>query len=129
LVALVSEAAQNAANLNGDLDIDDMVVHVHPVGPGDWTNVEQAADALDITGDLVAFTTPEAAQGSSDLNHDGDATDRVLQVYVASEPPRLTNIGQAAQEFVLGAERLVAFRTSEAHQGGQSLNGDGDAED
>ena len=137
VAALVSETAQNAANLNGDQDIDDAVVHVHPVPPCTpdptvqlgWTNVGVAADTLDIVNDVVAFTTPEAAQGSSDLNGDGDAVDRVLHVYDAAPPGTLVNIGQATEDFVLGSGGIVAFRTSEAKQGGRVLNDDGDAAD
>src|SRR5207249_1112057 len=88
-----------------------------------WTNVGQAADTVDVAGGTVAFLTPEAAQGNTDLNGDGDATDRVLQVYDA-DARRLLMGGpgalvraQAADDFVLGAQGLVAFRATEAATG------------
>ena len=125
IAALVSEAGQGNADLNGDGDTADTVVEVHPVSGGSWTNVGQAADTVQVCGPLVVFLTPEAAQGA-DLNGDGDQNDRVLQLF----DPRsgtTVNTGQAAEEFVCGA-RLLAFRTPEAAQG-QDLDGDGDLAD
>jgi Tol biopolymer transport system component len=131
LAALVSEAG-DGANYNsgaGDSDMSDTVVQVHPVGAGSWSNVGQAADTLAVSGNVVAFLTPEAAQAGQDLNGDHDATDRVVQFYDAAAPG-LTNIGQAAEEFVLGDRvttacgdvQLIAFRTREAAQGNKNLN-------
>jgi len=126
LAALVSEHDQGNVSLNGDSDTNDTVVEVYHVsGAPGWTNVGQAADTLDVVGSTVVFITSEAAQGA-DLNGDGDLTDRVLQIYDAATAT-LTNVGQAAEEFVAHGH-LVAFRTSEAHQG-QDLNGDGDMKD
>lgn len=136
VAALVSEAGQNDAQLNGDGDTDDAVVQVHRVSdpPSGWTNTGQAADAMKASGGLVTFLSPEAAQGAV-LNGDGDLLDRVLQVWDLGAA-KLTNTRQAAAEFVVGARTgpcgdspLVAFRTSEAAQGGADLNGDGDAVD
>jgi Tol biopolymer transport system component len=122
VAALVSESG-NGADYNGDNDRLDTVVQVHPVGPGGWGNTGQAADQVAVSGDIVAFTTPEAAQGSppADLNGDGDALDRMLQCYNAHSNT-LTPVGQA-EEFVLGETGLVAFRTRECAQGGANFNG------
>jgi hypothetical protein len=92
-------------------------------------NLGQAADAIDVRGSLVAFLTPERAQQSTSLNGDGDADDRVLQAYDAATAEPVTNTTQAAEEFVVGAAGIVAFRTAEASQNGFDLNGDGDATD
>lgn len=128
VAALVSEAG-DGIDYDGDGDLADAVVQVHPAGgEGGWTNVGQAADTLTVAGPLAVFATPEAAQGSRTLNGDGDADDRVLQVYHANTGV-LRNVGQAAEEFVVGEQGLVAFRTLEARQGGQVLNGDGDTAD
>jgi len=126
LAALVSEGAQGNTDLNGDGDSSDTVLEVHPVSGGSWTNVHQAADSVDVSGAVVAFITPEAAQGV-DLNGDGDTNDRVLQLYYA-DTDELINVGRAAEEFVLTGS-LVAFRTSEAAQGNTDLNCDGDTQD
>ena len=73
-------------------------------------------------GGIVAFLTPEGAQGNTDLNGDGDATDRVLQVYDADAKRLLMSSGapvpaQAADDFVLGPQGLVAFRAREVASG------------
>ncbi|HEY2387887.1 MAG TPA: hypothetical protein VGK30_13060 [Candidatus Binatia bacterium] len=136
LGALVSERDQGV-DLNGDGDLDDTVAFVHTAtdavnatcGDGSWVNTGQAADMIATSGSVVAFITPEAAQGV-DLNHDGDLNDRVLQVYLA-DTGEVINKGQAAEEFVIGGRpgrELIAFRTSEAAQHAD-LNGDGDEAD
>jgi Tol biopolymer transport system component len=127
LAALVSEQAQGGLDRNGDGDATDDVVAVRDLTPGGtWTNVGQAADVVAVSGSMVAFLTPEAAQGV-DLNGDGDTADRVLQLYDAATAT-LIPVGQAAEDFVLTAT-LVAFRTREASQGNHDLNGDGDTAD
>jgi len=134
IAALVSEAAQNDADLNGDSDADDRVLHVWDVAGAAWTNVGQAADAAWVSGDRVAFVTPESDQNATMLNPDGDTSDRVAQLWNAGA---LTNLEQAVVELVLGdatgtacgARHLVALRSPEADQGGVPKNGDGDALD
>jgi Tol biopolymer transport system component len=131
--ALVSEAAQANTNFNNDADTADTVAQVHAVAnPGAaWIDLGQAADVLDVNGGIVAFLTPEHAQGNVSLNGDADADDRVLQVYDAGHSSPVVNTTQAAEEFVLGRDGIAAFRTREASQGtgGSDLNGDGDRTD
>src|SRR5439155_727782 len=96
LAALVSEAGQGNTDLNGNGETAESVVQVYPVGISSgagWTNVGQAADTMDVAGSVVTFITPEAAQGHQDLNRDGDATDRVLQVYDADAQRLLMGSG------------------------------------
>lgn len=132
VAALVPEEDENHTDLNDDGDTADRVVEIHRVGdlPDAWASTGQAADVVEASGTVVAFLTPEAAQGK-DLDGDGDTTDRVLQLHRA-DTGTLINVGQAAEEFVMGGEpgrELVAFRTREAAQGAQDLNDDGDGED
>ncbi len=122
IAALASEAVPGRTELE-----------VHQAAGGNWTDVGQAADVAEVSGALVAFITPEAMQGA-DLNGDHDKTDRVIQVYDA-DAVQLTNLGQAAEEFVIGTTKpdcalspVIAFRTSEAAQNAD-LNGDGDTSD
>ncbi len=133
IAALVSEAGENATNLNSDMDTDDTVVEVHPAGAGSWTNTFQAADVVQMKGSFAIFITPEAAQGAGPLNGDGDATDRVLQIYNAATSQLVpcsgagcsTGVRRAAEDFVVGEPtvtscgtvQLVAFRTRESAQG------------
>jgi hypothetical protein len=131
LVALVSEAGEGR-HLNGDKDLTDNVVHTYPVaGGGGWHNVGLAADRVEVSGDTVVFTTPEGQEGV-DLNGDGDREDRVLHILNAATM-QLTNVGQAAEDFVIGETGVVAFRTREAAQSRDparcSLNGDPDCDD
>ena len=127
IAALVPESGQGNADRNGDGDTLDTVLAVHPASSsGSWTNVGWAADKIAISGSLVAFTVPEAAQGV-DLNGDGDLNDRVLRLYDAATGTQV-NIGRAVDDFVLG-DQLVAFRVNEAAQGQTDLNQDGDTAD
>jgi cysteine-rich repeat protein len=128
VAALVGEADEGDSDLNADGDRDDAVVHLHPAGAGAWTNLGRAADTLALAGTRVAYLTPERAQGSDDLNGDGDADDRVVHAYDAASATA-HDVGEAAEELVLGATGLLAFRTAEAAQGGLDLNDDGDADD
>ncbi len=124
--ALISEAGDDQ-QYNADADKTDNVVQVHPVGAGSWTNTEQAADVVEMSGEFAVFITPEADQDAV-LNGDGKKDDRVLQVFNAGTATP-TNTGQAAEEFVVGEPascgmttiHLVAFRTSEVAQN-QNLN-------
>jgi hypothetical protein len=127
IAALVSEPGEPGPSLNGDGDDLDAVVQVHDVSGGSWTNVGLAGDSLAMSGSLAVFLTPERDEGDTDLNGDGDTDDRVLHVYDA-DVVGLTNTGHAAEEFVVGDNRLVAFRTREARQR-RDLNGDGDQND
>lgn len=139
LAALVSEP-QDGVNYNGasgDTDMEDQVVQVHAVSApaGTWVNVGQAADVIAIANTLVAFITPEFAQGPDGTslnteNDDDDTADRVLQVYDADTASR-TNVGVAAEEFVLGdfspdtpcgPVQLVAARTPEKAERNTNLN-------
>ncbi|HEV7731174.1 MAG TPA: hypothetical protein VGR62_03385 [Candidatus Binatia bacterium] len=127
LGVLTSESAQGATDLNGDGDTADTVLETRAVAGGDWQSTGQAADALDITGSIVAFLTPERNQGAASLNDDADTDDRVVQIYDAASHIT-TNLHRAAEEIVLGGSpgrELVAFRVREASQGAD-LNDDGD---
>lgn len=136
VAALVSEAGEGA-DLNGDGDSADTVVAVRALDGGGWANVGQAAVKLALAGPIAVFLTDESAQGSARINGDADATDRVLQIYDAALGRILlgattTPRACAAEEFVIGGtagRELVAFRTSEAAEGGLPLNGDGDIAD
>ena len=123
--ALADEDAHGAADLNGDADATDDVVHVRALSGGGWTNVGEAADTIEACGTLFPFVTPESAQGA-DRNGDADLGDRVLQVWDAAAAS-LRNTALAADEFVCGGS-LVAFRSPE-NASGPHRNGDADATD
>jgi Tol biopolymer transport system component len=131
IAALVSEPGQGPPSLNSaDSDTDDTIVQTYPVAGGAWHNVGQAADVVKICGSVVAFLTPEAAQGSGPLNFDMDTTDRVLQIFNPSNGA-VINTGYAAEEFACSSN-LISFRTSEIAQAVINLNsgaGDTDTDD
>jgi cysteine-rich repeat protein len=134
IAALVSEKDEIGApphpdgRLNADGDADDLVAFVRPVAGGAWQNLERAADAIAVSGSIIAFTVPEASEGRGSLNGDADTDDDVLDVYDGGSDT-LRELGQEAEDFVVGPTGIVAFRTSEAKQGDQPLNGDGDTAD
>jgi hypothetical protein len=122
LAFLVSEVRQGA-DLNGDSDTLDSVLHVHDFGTGVTSNLE--LDALGdvwLDGDRLAFRVSEARHGS-DLNGDGDTRDFVLHVHDLGTGVT-SNLELAAAQVWLDGDRL-AFRVSEVPQG-VDLNGDGD---
>jgi hypothetical protein len=121
LAALVSEAEEARRDFNGDGDATDLVMQIAPLtatGSADWENVAQAADTVQVVGSIVAYLTPEDAQGGQDLNADGDVRDRVLQIYDADGRrslmggPSAAVPAQAAADFVVGSNGLVAFRNT-----------------
>ena len=157
LAALVSECAQagsetdacadGGTDLNADGDAGDTVVEVHDVDQGGgpcalptsnatWSNVGQAADTLAVSGDVVAFITPEPDQGGATINADADGIDRVLQVFNAGSGSLVLSASstpwraRAAEEFVIGEPaqaacgdvQLIAFRTPEAAEANTNLN-------
>jgi hypothetical protein len=97
---------------------------VYKTSAAAWTSTGQKADTIGFCGGILALITPESLQGA-DLNVDGDQFDRVLQLYDPATGA-VVNTGQAAEEFVCDAQ-IVAFRTSEAAQGNQNLEGSASA--
>jgi Tol biopolymer transport system component len=113
-------------------------LHTYDAATATLTALGQMAEEFVLGEQIVAFRTSEAAQGDTDLNGDGDTLDHVLGVYdlVSGE---LFNTGQAVIPCRLQAcdPRIpyrvtgdtVTFLTLEADQGGQDLDGNGDAND
>jgi len=77
----VRESAQGNADLNGDGDSNDRVVHVFDAATGITTNLGLASFFNpSIDGNLVMFVVGESAQGNTDLNGDDDSIDPVVHV-------------------------------------------------
>jgi len=79
---LVSEAGQRA-DLNGDGDMVDAVVHHLEFSTGTMIDLALAARAIRGDGDLFAIVVQEQTQGWQDLDGDGDFNDDVLYAYLA----------------------------------------------
>lgn len=150
LIAFLVPESQQGIDLNGDGDTADNVVFVYDPAAGvTSTNLgQQGLPDMRLLGETVVFRTSEAAQGSTDLNGDGDAEDDVVQIYespvsgatltntmwtvapalLQRKEPNLPTI-ELADSNGDGTGDIVAFLTSEAAQGGGSLNADGDTND
>lgn len=94
---------------------------------GTYRNLGVASD-FDVrsANDRVFLHVRELDQGGVDLNGDGDATDRVLHEW--RPDGRLVNLGLSSELTQVVGSRLVLM-VSEAKEGAQDFNGDGDATD
>lgn len=109
-----------------DGDADDRVLHALSTS-GSVLNLLTAARMGPCNERLVTFVVEEEDQGA-DFNFDGDLDDHVLGVYdglldVFRNLAFATDVQVA--DVVEGAK--VLFRARESEQGGQDLNGDGNA--
>jgi len=108
VAALVPEAQQGGVDLNADHDDNDAILHVYDRSREQWTNVGETGSVVEVSGALVAFLTPEAADANrGDRTGDGDVTDQVFQLYdtaTRSLIPVRNAAGHlvASNEFVLG---------------------------
>jgi hypothetical protein len=132
----VVEHDQGQTDLNGDGDAQDSVAFVCDLADGSLVNLGQhiangpGDPPVAVAGALLAFPVEEASQGVTDLNGDGDSDDIVL--FVHDQSGRMTtNTHLALADDLQLAVGLgsVGFAVSEAAQGAQDLNGDGDALD
>src|SRR5262245_41050103 len=124
LVLPVSERAQGK-DLNGDLDLEDVVLHLHDLEASSTRNLELAAAVEGSTADHLIVSVLEAAQ-AQDLNGDGDLEDGILET-MQVEGGRLERISPAGPVVDVASDWLV-LSASESLDG-RDLNGDGDLED
>lgn len=137
------EAGQGAgADLNGDGDSNDLVLHAWLAPSDTLRNVGLAVRGLDedsafikIAGSRIFFGANEAYAGSgTDLNGDGDALDLVLHVH-DSRTAATSNTGLALLWTGVGVTEtpidgsVISFVVPESNQGALDRNGDGDAQD
>ncbi len=86
-VAVCVDEASQSADLNGDGDTSDFVLHVVELATGQVTNLGRAVSrwfnetAIAVNSDILAFLVDEARQGHTDLNGDGDALDVVMHIH------------------------------------------------
>ncbi len=135
IIFLVEESAQGV-DINGDGDSGDRLLHLHYVGIGTtlFKHPISSGKLYAAQADLVFCAVTEAGAGL-DLNGDGDTADEVVHLF----DPRsntVTNLGLALGKSSTSVrlpysinENRLAIAVSEADQGGQDLNGDGDATD
>ncbi len=134
LVFLVSESEQAGTDLNGDGDAADNVVHILDPATGVIVNTGFAGAAPLASNDgFAAFVVPEADQGGTDLNGDGDASDRILAVVAPGVPvgpgnPVVTPFALADGSPVAGSGDFFAVIASELYSAAD-LTADGDLDD
>ncbi|MDX1450105.1 MAG: hypothetical protein R3246_13705, partial [Acidimicrobiia bacterium] len=85
LAFIVDETAQGGADLNGDGDGFDHVLHVWDPVSGTEALPESVGNRLAVDGGLIAVGVDE--DSTVDLNGDGDTTDLVLHYSVPNTPP------------------------------------------
>jgi hypothetical protein len=142
LTLRVDEGRQGA-DLNGDGDTADEVLHVHDLETGETVNLGVAGTSMIFCGcgdskpsaNWVTFRTDEDRQGA-DLNGDGDTSDVVVHAY-NPESGETRNLGLNVFTFggfggctaaTLSGKWLV-LGVHEFGQGEGDLNGDGDRTD
>jgi cysteine-rich repeat protein len=134
------------ADRSGDAVADDTLLRVADASGGTASLAELCpGEAVAVAGSHVAFLRPEAAgkagapaacvQPSADRNGDGDAADRVVQVY---DGVAVHDLGCAATDVTISATHLAALvseceeaggETDGCPSGGTDFSGDGDAAD
>ncbi len=124
---LASEIGQGA-DLNGDGDQFDEVIHVYDQAASATLNLGLAGSSVALKSDLVVTSVPEWFEANADLNGDGNVFfDSVVYVHdLLTGTTRNLGVTGFAREIHGGR---VTIRVSEAAHGGRDLNGDGDAVD
>ena len=126
----VVEADQGGADLNGDGDADDVVLHLLAPASDTVVNLALAISPknvpVSIDGLRVGFQVDEASQAGIDLNGDGDAADAVVHHYDHATGS-VVNLGYGGGYSTVVGEQL--FFTANERYHGSDLNGDGDATD
>jgi hypothetical protein len=130
VVLVLGEASNDNTDFNGDGDVADSVALIYDAHTGLLSNTGLAVptffDTIETSTLFLTIIVPEASQGSTDLNRDGDALDSVLHLYnLRTQAVFNTSLSARA---VLG-DRLVALTVHESDQGNTDLNGDGDIDD
>lgn len=134
LVAVAVSEFEMAADLNGDGDQLDRVIHTVDTTDGSQVNLALAVIGKILASDRrFAFLVSEGGQAATDLNGDGDASDAVWHVYDPSQAPAPPQNLSLATPFtgLAGAGTAGGFvlLQSEGASGGTDLNTDGDVAD
>jgi hypothetical protein len=116
-----------ARDLNGDGDLEDLVLHVFEPETGLVLETGLASQASAVLlGDWVGVSVFEPMQGSRDLDGDGEAGGNVVHVLELASGT-LENLGLDA--FALHASATRVFLAPSEALAGLDWNGDGDRDD
>src|SRR5690606_19917302 len=122
------EAADGGVPRNGDGDASDLVARVYDGLADQLHELGVAANRIDIAGDTVCLTVPEAQEPNLAFrNGDPDTDDDVVAIWSVASGGLPTSLGVSAVA-VQAAEGRCVFATRESDEGA-SLNGDGDTAD
>jgi len=121
----VPEFVQGAADLNGDGDALDSVLHVYDHRTGVVTNLGLATSNVQpaIAEGFVAFAVLEAAQGEEDLDGDGTILGSVLHVY-DSRTLLAYNAARHVSSAPVFLDHGYVFTTDEVLAGDRNEDGD-----
>jgi len=124
------ELGQGLADLNGDGDVVDGVVHQHHIPTGVTTNVGLAGSISVFDQGRALLVADEISQGTGDLNGDGDASDRVVYSLdpISGGLTKLDLTVPATNVSSSEGNVHAAFLFDEL-SGSQDRNGDGDMGD
>lgn len=124
IIAFNTYEPQIGVDLNGDKDLDDIVIRYYDIPTETVINTGAVGAHPCVYEDIIVFATSEHLIG--DLNGDGDTADTVIRYYNMSADT-VTNTGVAGiLPSIYG--NLIAFTTAEWWIG-LDLNGDGDKYD
>lgn len=128
LAIMVDEASQAGADLNGDGDNIDQVLHSFDRDTGTITNLNLASGQVTAGGRFFAFQVFEPLQGGIDRNGDGDFIDAILHVH-DTETGVTFDLGIAGDPIGIVGGELPIFEAREMDSGFTDLNGNGDLTD
>jgi len=129
LVAMAVSESFQGKDLNGDSDAGDDVLHLLDGSDGSVINLAFAVQGFQLENGRLAFGVREALHFGSDLNDDDDSEDLVLHLYDIATATMHNLETDASFGFKLDDDLLLGFGVSEADQGGNDGNGDGDVDD
>lgn len=85
LTALYVDERGQRADLNGDGDTEDSVLHIYDHSTEETTNLGVYGRSVQLDGNLIVLAVRENSQGNIDLNDDGDTHDEVLHIIELTE--------------------------------------------
>ena len=124
------DSAQGNADLNGDGDTDDSVLHIIDLDDSLVPiNIMLDSALARLDSNVIVFLVDEDSQNSTDLNGDGDTNDRSVHILDLNNSMIPTDLGLAGGNLTSVNQNVVVFTVDEQNQNNTDLNGDGDAND
>lgn len=126
IVSLGVRETPSTGDLNGNGQSGEIVPFLFPTPGSDPRLVPTSGVAWTRFGDAIGYRQHEFYVG--DINGDGDATDSTIELFVPGDRQPVWQTGLPGQARA-GWQKWVLAEVSEADQGNQDLNGDGDTLD